>query len=81
MDGINGLYVGQLSPNEVTWFDSEVKAGRAWRDLDHPGGDLGLAKVKLAKFVRHKNGAPMFSADGTMLDDKGNRSIFDDIDR
>lgn len=28
----------------------------------------------------YPNGAPMFSADGTMLDDKGNRSIFDDID-
>jgi len=29
---------------------------------------------------RHKNGAPMFTADGTMLDDQGNRSIFDDIE-
>lgn len=30
--------------------------------------------------LMHPNGAPMFSADGTMLDDKGNRSIFDDVD-
>jgi hypothetical protein len=32
---------------------------------------------------RHKtypNGAKMYAKDGTMLDDKGNRSIFDDVD-
>lgn len=28
----------------------------------------------------HPNGARKFAADGTMLDDKGNRSIFDDVD-
>lgn len=26
------------------------------------------------------NGTPMFAASGTMLDEKGNRSIFDDVD-
>lgn len=32
--------------------------------------------------THHANGAPMFAPDGgTMLDDKGNRSIFDDIDK
>lgn len=30
--------------------------------------------------LRHENGFPMFSLDGTMLNDEGNRSIFDDID-
>lgn len=29
----------------------------------------------------HPNGQRMFSEDRTMLDDKGNRSIFDDVDR
>lgn len=29
---------------------------------------------------KHANGAPMFAADGMMLDDQGNRSIFDDVD-
>lgn len=28
----------------------------------------------------HPNGAPMFAADGTLLDQHGNRSIFDDVD-
>lgn len=28
----------------------------------------------------HPNGAPMYAADGTLLDSEGNRSIFDDVD-
>lgn len=30
--------------------------------------------------MRYANGKPVFAEDGTMLDDKGNRSIFDDVD-
>lgn len=30
--------------------------------------------------MRHANGAPVFALDGTMLDDKGGRSVFDDVD-
>jgi hypothetical protein len=30
--------------------------------------------------LRHSNGAPMYAPDGTLLDEKGNRSIFDDVD-
>lgn len=30
--------------------------------------------------MKHPNGAPQFAPDGTMLDEKGNRSIFDDVD-
>ena len=30
--------------------------------------------------IKHPNGKPMYAPDGTMLDDKGNRSIFDDVD-
>lgn len=29
--------------------------------------------------MTHANGKPMFATDGTMLDEKGNRSIFDDL--
>lgn len=31
--------------------------------------------------LKHENGAPMFAPSGMMLDDQGNRSIFDDIDQ
>ena len=35
---------------------------------------------RLAHPVKHPNGAPMYDETGMMLDDQGNRSIFDDID-
>lgn len=31
--------------------------------------------------AKYPNEAPMFAPDGTMLDEHGNRSIFDDIDK
>ncbi|MBZ9600702.1 hypothetical protein [Phyllobacterium chamaecytisi] len=31
--------------------------------------------------TKHPNGFPVFSRDGTMLDEHGNRSIFDDVDQ
>lgn len=40
--------------------------------------DLRTDEERQAKYP---NGKPMFSPDRTMLDDKGNRSIFDDVDR
>jgi hypothetical protein len=30
--------------------------------------------------LRYPNGGPMFADDGTMLDERGKRSIFDDVD-
>jgi hypothetical protein len=30
--------------------------------------------------ARHENGTPMYSLDGTLLNDEGDRSIFDDVD-
>lgn len=31
--------------------------------------------------MKYPNGRPKFTVDGTMLDDRGNRSIFDDVDQ
>lgn len=30
--------------------------------------------------MRHCNGRPVYSETGTLLDENGNRSIFDDVD-
>lgn len=30
--------------------------------------------------MKHENGKPMFASNGKMLDENGNRSIFDDVD-
>lgn len=49
-----------------------------------------LAKVAIARIdirtdeqreERHSNGQHMWSPDGTLLDEHGNRSIFDDVDQ
>lgn len=37
-------------------------------------------RVRGLKDKKHPNGNPMFAPDGTMLDEHGNRSIFDDVD-
>lgn len=42
--GIHGLYVGQLTPEELAWFNAECTAGRAWRRYNW----VGLAKVELS---------------------------------
>ena len=41
---------------------------------------LNRARLALmAAFHKHPNGKPMFSRDGIMLDENGNRSVFDDV--
>ena len=42
---IRGLYVGLLSADEMDTFETAIDAGLAYRDYDHPGAILGLAKV------------------------------------
>ncbi|MDO8534109.1 MAG: hypothetical protein Q7S17_05130 [Xanthobacteraceae bacterium] len=43
-------------------------------------GEASRAAYAVEASMKHKNDAPMFAPDGTMLDDQGNRSIFDDVD-
>jgi hypothetical protein len=40
---IDGLYVGQLTPEELRWFEAEIRAGRARRSYTI----LGVSKVVL----------------------------------
>ena len=42
---IRGLYVGQLNAEEMATFEKAIDLGLAFRDYDHPGAILGLAKV------------------------------------
>lgn len=56
-----------------TWSPTVASVERRWRYKQN----AEYSKQALAK---HKNGAPKYARDGTMLDDKGNRSIFDDVD-
>jgi hypothetical protein len=44
---INGLFVGMLEPDELAWFENEVREGRARRAYRGGAGVLGLAKVEM----------------------------------
>jgi hypothetical protein len=50
--------------------DGELAAKRKRMDQNMPGW----------RDMRYPNGKPVFSADGTMLDEQGGRSVFDDVD-
>lgn len=43
-------------------------------------GEAARAVYAEEAAARHPNGSPKYAPDGTMLDGKGNRSIFDDVD-
>lgn len=45
------------------------------------GSGAEPAVIQAGREHAYPNGAPMFSPSGTMLDEHGNRSIFDDIDQ
>lgn len=42
-------------------------------------GEAARAAYASDAAMKHPNGAPVYAPDGTMLDENGNRSIFDDI--
>ena len=44
---LNGLYVGQLSDDELLEFERMVADGRAVRSYSGAAGLMGLAKVKV----------------------------------
>lgn len=51
--------------------DEKNENKKGWMDQNMPGW----------RDLKHANGAPMYSAStGTLLDGRGNRSIFDDVD-
>ena len=47
LERLNGLYVGQLSEEELALFDAAVAEHKAYRSYEGMAGFLGLAKVKL----------------------------------
>lgn len=76
---------GAQSAGKNWWAESQL------RQIDLlVAANKEIARLRLALAARepvdeppatHPNGAPLFAPDGTMLDDKGNRSVFDDVDK
>ena len=70
-----------------SWVRGEMGLGLDDKQLPiHEGNDLTDKIGRLDEYspgwrnLKHPNGKPLFSQDGTMLNDKGKRSIFDDVD-
>lgn len=59
-----------------------VKRDMAKREakLEEEKREADLESKLAEKEMKYPNGRPMFREDGMMLDDEGNRSIFDDVD-
>ena len=53
---MNGLFVGQLDPDELRVFNSAVEAGYARRSYEGSSGFLGLAKVRIAVLAQTEKG-------------------------
>ena len=47
MASLDGLFVGQLDPDEMQAFEAAIKAGEARRSYEGAAGLMGLAKVRL----------------------------------
>ena len=81
-----------LESTKLTWYGKDV----AFIEQVETGGKVKMtvmlepvaaAQVRdalnefLSPPATYPNGAPMFAPDGMMLDEKGERSIFDDVDQ
>lgn len=57
-------------------------ARNTWGAVDDPPNYGEEVRAQYAEEARekHANGTLKYAPDGTMLDEKGNRSIFDDVD-
>jgi hypothetical protein len=60
--------------------DEALRRARAETRRASMSGSSARLRLRRKREQRHANGAPMFDESGMMLDDQGNRSIFDDVD-
>lgn len=74
-----GAWAGKYTKAQQS-CDSYAKNSHGAVDDPPDYGEESRAAYEKEAQMKHANGAPMFASDGTMLDEKGNRSIFDDVD-
>jgi hypothetical protein len=76
-----GYVTSANSVNVFVWFGGATSQACTPADLTFLDGSPVDQRSGEYRDLRHPNGRPMFSWDGTMLDADGNRSIFDDVDQ
>jgi hypothetical protein len=84
---LRAMCLGAGGPKHST-YTGELETCDAWKSghhgaIDEPPDFGQIARVHYAEdaLMKHPNGAPMFAPDGMMLDENGNRSVFDDVDQ
>lgn len=75
----SGTMKGRYTTGQQT-CDAFAKGKHGAVDEPPNYGEESRAAYEREAQMKHTNGRPKYAADGTMLDHKGNRSIFDDID-
>lgn len=73
-DEIERIIRRRLHENRIDGFTLEMS--REIAELIQPPTKL----IRALSCYRHSNGNPVWADDGTMLDESGARSIFDDVD-
>lgn len=85
--GHGGLDLGPADPPTIERADADF-LHRLADNLDRFCGPTETSsalrsvaiRVRTTAYETHANGKPKWAPDGTLLDDKGNRSLFDDVD-
>lgn len=71
------IYIVGQDPRTGKWIGSCDQWSMEISELDEE--DLRVMTL-IHEHSNYSNGAPKWAPDGTLLDDKGSRSIFDDVD-
>lgn len=71
---------GSRYTNATTTCDAFAKNTAGAVDDPPAYGEESRAEYARQAAATHANGKPKYAPDGTLLDDKGNRSVFDDVD-
>lgn len=73
------IYLVGQDPRTGKWVASCNEWCMEISELDED--DYTLMELVREDGLVHQNGMAKWSKDGTLLDDKGNRSVFDDVDK
>ena len=83
---IEALCLAAGGPNASKYTTAEMTCSAFARDTagktDAPPnfGEESRPAYEREAAAKYPSGKPMFAPDGTLLDERGNRSIFDDVD-
>ena len=75
-----GLTWGAVAEATVVYADLGISKGMEYGIQNANAAGRPVIWRHISGYLKYDNGRPKFAPDGTMLDENGNRSIFDDVD-